>query len=223
VLQRETDYYTDVDYAYPLMRGNMLHALMEASRYPGAIGCLRERQFHTLVKTAYGEVPFESRPDLIVLKAVDGDTLRCKVVDYKTKTDVGHDLTAPLFNHIAQINMYRWLVMRELPKECGFQVDVDELEIEYCAMSKPRRFTSAGPLVTRGKMTKRSPREYAPLELEAIPLWDLEAVEKAVVRRIELRLAPRESLPAVLPPEEQWMCERCDVAAVCWERYRAGE
>jgi hypothetical protein len=223
VLKGQVDYYTDVDNAYPLMRGNMLHAMMEMSRYPGAIGCLREHQFHTTVHTAYGDVPFESKPDLIVIKEAQDGVLKCKVVDYKTKTDVGHDLTAPIFNHIAQVNMYRWLVMRELPKECGWDVDVDELEIEYCAMAKPRRFTSAGPLVTRGKMTKRSPRQYADLPLEAIPVWELDAIEKAVVRRIELRLAPREALPEVLPPEEQWMCERCDVAKVCWDRYRDGE
>lgn len=222
VLKGEVDYYTDVDYAYPLMRGNMLHALMEMSRYPGAIGCLREHQFHTSVHTQYGDVPFESKPDLIVIKAAAGGKLICKVVDYKTKTDIGHDLTAPIFSHIAQINMYRWLVMRELPKLCGWEVDVDELEIEYCAMAKPRRFTSAGPLVTRGKMTRRSPRQYAPLDLEPIPIWSLEAVERSVIRRIELRLAPRDELPEVLPDEEQWMCERCDVADECWRRFREG-
>ncbi len=223
VLKGEVDYYTDVDNAYPLMRGNMLHAMMEMSRYPGAIGCLREKQFWTTVETAYGPQQFEGKVDLIVIKSAGQGRLSCKVVDYKTKTDVGHDLTAPIFNHIAQINMYRWLIERELPKECGWDVVVDELEIEYCAMAKPRRFTSAGPLVTRGKMVKRSPRQYADLPLEAIPVWELDAIEKAVVRRIELRLAPRESLPEVLPPEEQWMCERCDVAEVCWRRYREGE
>lgn len=223
VLKRATPYYEDLYDMYPMTRGTLIHAAMEDARYPGALGVLRERQFWTTVATSAGPVPFEAKVDLIVLKGLVGNVLSCAVVDYKSKGEIGHEMTAALPAHVAQVNIYRWVVTRELPALLGWDcvVDVDEVGIMYIGMNKPRRFTSAGPLTTRGKMVKRRPPEYAPLELEALPLWDLDAVERAVVRRVETRLALAEGeLPDVLPEEEQWMCPRCPVNGVCWAKYR---
>ena len=57
-------------------------------------------------------------------------------MDYKTKSKIGHDLVRAEDDHIAQINMYAWLVTRELPKSLGGPVVVDTVEIEYFAMEK---------------------------------------------------------------------------------------
>ena len=226
VLGRMVDYYTDIDDSYPMTRGNMIHALMEDSRYPGALGVLRELQLHTQVDTRFGPQDFESKVDLVVVKGLVGKVFSVKVTDYKSKGEVGHDLVKAYPNYVAQVNIYRWMLMRELAKGMGWEgaeVDVDELEIEYCGMNKPRRFTSAGPLTTRGKMLTRKPRTYAELELAAIPIWPLDKVEAAVVRRIEMRLELEEQgkLPPVLPEEDQWQCLRCPLQQECWQRWDA--
>lgn len=233
MLAREVPYYTDIDDSYPLTRGNMVHALMEDARYPGALGVLREQQLWTTVDTRFGPQRFEGKVDLIVIKALNHNVrdvepgqpehwYTAKVTDYKTKGEVGHDLVKAYPNYIAQVNIYRWLVERELRiNDCPMVVD--ELEIEYAGMNKPRRFTSAGPLKTKGKMLTRSPRTYAELELAPIPLWPLEQVEAAVVRRIEMRLEHEQNgtLPDVLPEAEQWQCLRCPLNKECWERWEA--
>ena len=68
-LRQEHAYYVDVDSAWNLLRGTMVHALMERSgtEYPQALLTLREMEFETLVDTAYGPQQFISQPDLIVV------------------------------------------------------------------------------------------------------------------------------------------------------------
>ena len=216
-LQEDTDYFIDVDNAYPLTRGNMVHALMESARYPGAVATIREQRFKTTVETSQGTKPFSGKCDLIILRQFDADedVYHATIVDYKTISKIGHDLTRAHDEHIAQVNMYAWLVTKELPKSLWKPVIVDTLEIQYYAMEKARRFTSAGPLQAKGKrIVGRRPWEYETLELAPIPLYSLDLVELAIRNRVEQRLEPE--LAPILPDEERWKCDRCPVRDLCF-------
>jgi hypothetical protein len=225
----EADHYIDVEDAWPLVRGQMVHALMESKEYPGTIGVIREMVFMTEVPTRYGVKKFYGQPDLIVVKrkettghplGAQETTYYVKIVDYKSKSDIGHDLVAPIKEHAMQINMYRWVVERELAKHLkrNVRIVVDELEIFYADMKKPRRFTSAGKLQTRGKMLTRSPRTYATLDLEPLPMWPIEDIEAWVVRKIEEKISSMyEELAPVLPEEDRWRCAKCPVREVCYK------
>ena len=215
-LQGTTDYYIDIDHAYPLTRGNMVHALMERSRYPGAVRTIREQRLRTTIDTPYGPQTFSGKCDLIIVKQLDDtEVYHVDIVDYKTKSKIGHDLVRADEEHIAQINMYAWLVTRVLPEMLGLPVIVDCVEIEYFAMEKSRRFTSSGPLYAKGKRIVGSrPWQYETLELSAIPLYPLALVESAIKNRIEKRLAPE--LAPILPDEQRWKCDRCPVRDLCF-------
>jgi hypothetical protein len=217
-LQQNTDWYVDVDHAYPLTRGNMVHALMEAARYPGVVQTLREQRFKTTVDTRYGPQQFSGKCDLVVVKQFEDNVWHVNIVDYKTTSKIGHDMISAQDEHVAQINMYAWLVTKELPDVLGVRkapVVVDTLEIEYFAMEKSRRFTSAGPLQTRGKrIPKTHPWQYETLDLLPLPFYPLEMTERAIVRRIEQRLQP--TLAPILPEDERWRCERCPVHDLCY-------
>jgi hypothetical protein len=220
VLEDRYDYYSDVERDYPKVRGHMMHALMEASRYPGVVRTVRERRIHTTIDTSYGPQPFTGKCDLIIVKQLDddGQTAHVNIVDYKTITKIEHSLTEAKPEHVWQVNMYAWMVTRELPHilgHDGLNVVVDGVEIEYFDMSKVRRFTSYGELHCKGKMVKRRPPEYETLTLAPIPLYPLEQIEKAIRRRVEQRIWAKEHLPPVLPEEEQWRCESCPVFDVC--------
>jgi CRISPR/Cas system-associated exonuclease Cas4 (RecB family) len=216
VLQEDSDYYIDVDHAYPMTRGNMVHALMESARYPGVMATIREQRFKTMIDTKYGPQKFSGKCDLVIVKDLDDGVYHVNIVDYKTTSRIGHDLIRAYDDHIAQVNMYAWLVTRELPAMLEFTpVVVDTVEIEYYAMEKARRFTSAGTLYARGKrIPKTHPWEYETLELMPIPLYPMETNEAAIRRRIERRLEP--GLPPILPEEDRWKCDRCPVHDLCY-------
>lgn len=220
----DRDWYVDVGDAWPMLRGTLVHSLMQANRYPGAVGILRETEMQTEIATRYGPQRFAGQPDLVVVSRLEetetGPVATVKIVDYKSTNEIGHDLTEARRDHVRQVNMYALLVRRWLPThytDPRLRVEVEELEIVYLDFKKVRRFTSAGPLQTRGKMVKRSPREYATLDLEPLAILPDALVEANVVRMIEAKLQARETLPPAydLDDENYWKCARCPVQLVC--------
>lgn len=222
VLMDETDYYIDLDTAYPMARGHMVHALMESSPYPNAIASIREQRQTAVVETRFGPQAFSGKPDLVVIKElvhnVRGEQpefyYTAKVVDYKSTSEIGHDLTEAKREHQIQVNLYAWLVGKLLLVE-ALPVVVDELEVIYADMKKVRRFTSAGPLQAKGKMTRRSPKEYETLDLAPIRIKDAAWCERYIRHHIERREGAKGTLPPVLEGEETWRCYRCDVYDAC--------
>lgn len=214
------DYYIDVEKHYPLTRGHMIHALMERSAYPGALGFVREQRLTIEVPTRFGPQQFSGKPDLIVLKAVEDGTLRVKLVDYKSISDISHQMTAAKVEHVWQVNMYAWLIEEKLAEAARLdveKVEVDELEIVYGSMAKMRRFTSAGWLQARGKRIPAThPQEYETLALEPLDHYPHDAVGAAVVARIEERLQARTILPPVLEQDARWQCDYCPLKDLCY-------
>lgn len=240
VLSGMVDYYLDMDQSWPLVRGNMVHALMERARYPGVVATIREVRFYTTVDTAYGPQKFTAKPDLIVIDRIDTDwpsdeghgqgnaqeTIHIKVVDYKSKNGIKHDLTEAQYEHELQVNMYAYILSRELPTHLGMpeaSLVVDELEIDYVDMARVRRFTSAGWLSDRGKRTSTRPLTYETLHLAPITIHPRDKVERFVRRRIEERIQAREQLPACsyAGTDKEYLCNYCPVRDACNRRTEA--
>ena len=220
VLEERTDYYVDPDSSWPLVRGHMVHALMERAHYPGALMTVREQRMRTALQTAYGPALFTGKPDLIVVNRIDSaphegcaDAIHIKVVDYKSKSEIKHDLLSVIYDHELQVNMYAWVASRELPALLdlpGAEVVLDELEIDYVDMSRVRRFTSAGWLHDRGKRLNRTkPYRYETIELAPIHIWPLESVGRFVRKRIEERIEAHEVLPPCERPDDFWHGALC--------------
>ena len=240
VLMSGADYYVDVEQAYPATRGNMVHALMEKARYPGAIKVIREHRFATSIMTKYGPQPFTAKPDLIVVQdIVAGEsikgknlptlqeikdsypTIHIKIVDYKSTADIGHDMLSAKLEHQLQVNMYAWVVFWCLPEFMEMpnaNVVIDSVEIVYCSMKKIRRFTSAGERTTKGKRLSVRPLKYDTLTLEPIKLWKTASIGKYVARRVETYLDAKEvEMPDMLEGDDAWLCNYCPVANYCRE------
>lgn len=241
-LQLSQDWYIDVDKAYPAMRGTMMHARFEMlPKAPGVLGEVREIRLQTTVQTKYGPQIVKGKSDLIVILDVDdsdvgiqvveetmtnaGPVMRIKVVDYKSKGEVGHDLTSADTRHMTQINIYGWLATRALPVALGrpeLRVEIAELEIFYAGMNKPRRFTSAGQLKARGKIISRSEGTHEELTLQPIPIRPLDKIEAWIISRVEQVIEAREFLPPPLTGKEADICQFCPVRQVCEDLAREG-
>lgn len=229
VIMGESDHYVDVDGAWNLVRGNMVHALMEQARYPSAVTVVREQRMATTVMTKYGPQPFTAKPDLIVVKSIEFPgpvaQVHIKVVDYKTKADIKHDLTVVQMDHALQVNMYAWVAQEclvdHLPDSMlfdnGAEVVVDEVEVVYCSMRKVRRFTSAGSRLTKGKRLTVNPLTYETITLQPITLWSMDLVGKFIARKIEERIEAEVQLPDILTGDAAWRCDYCPVRQLCYQ------
>ena len=195
VLTRKHDWYLDVKQGYKMVRGSIIHEGMgHEPPYPGILGVVREKRMKAPINVKGVEQSFGGKPDLVVLLGVDaiqvdpGDgtpwtwinRLRIKIVDYKTRSEVGHDLVQADTKHVHQVNQYAWLAAQFLPDWLNFytavggaltsdyqehlflnegvilpeihEVVVEELSIVYMDMKTTRTFTSLGFLYVQGKM-----------------------------------------------------------------------
>jgi hypothetical protein len=242
VLMEEVDYYTDAEKSWPLVRGHMVHALMEGARYPGALNYTREKRMRYSIPTKYGPQLFTAKPDLLVVLRVDSETTppiaHFKVVDYKSKNGIKHELTAVTYENSLQVNMYGYIASQNpaihsergkylgqlsdilgLPGDTEFVVD--ELEIVYVDMARVRTFSSAGWRTDTGKRLNRSqPYEYETLNLEPIRLWSPEKVGRFIARRIEERIDAKTHVPACeyADTEKDYLCNYCPVSNLCHAR-----
>jgi len=196
-LSVDHDFFVDVRAAYKMARGTIFHRGLANEPPPaGTLGVVRELLMNATTDTKYGDKVLHGTADEVTLLGVsyretvehlDAErttlsmhpsvVLHVKIADYKTRTEVGHDLVRPDKRHVVQINEYAWLVSRFLPgwiKSRGaccpgvygdngemrlnqgvLDVDgvvIDELSITYLDMARPRTFTSKGFLYDQGKM-----------------------------------------------------------------------
>lgn len=227
VLMGQADYYIDVDRQWSLLRGHMVHALLERSgRYPGILDVVREIRLSTSLDIPLQEdthatltsvantspsVGFTGKSDFIGLLRQEGETVYCKIVDYKTKEYIPAGFTDPSQDpggqkNILQINMYKWLVERALPSALrrDVKVVVEEVELVYFDMKRVIRFTSAGDI------------EYGKKVYKALPLYDSERMEKWIVKKVQQKLRAQTVLPPVLEEyPKYWACQRCPVQELC--------
>lgn len=175
-LKTDQDWYIDVKSSYKMVRGTIIHEGMgHEPAYPGVLGAVREKRMSAPINTAYGGQLFKGKPDLVVLNSVVDHVAHVKIVDYKTRSEIGHDLVSADYRYCIQINMYSWLASQFLPewlnaydasvdyKEHLFLNDgvslpyigsavVDEISLVYLDMKQTRTFTNKAFLSTHGKM-----------------------------------------------------------------------
>ena len=226
------DWYIDIESGWKMLRGTMVHALIQDYRYPGAVGVIRETEMETTIQTAYGPQRMTGQPDVVVVKRLyhNGEGLHAVVgiIDYKSTGEIGHDLVEAKRDHQRQINFYAWLVRRWLPEHYHAEkmtVEVDEITIQYLDFKKFRRFTSAGPLQAKGKRLNRSaPYQYETLDLAPLVLYPDDVVEANIRLMIEAKLEARETLPPAYEPgdEDYWRCMFCPVREMCGELTERG-
>lgn len=230
LMRDDEDYYEDVQSSWPLVRGTMIHAILENSgEVAGYERTLREVRLQTTIQvdnreetieqgfnptdTSWvpGQEVFTGQPDLLLLTGN-----RVKIIDYKT-TEIEHTLLSAYRSHVMQINMYAWLVKRCLPAILGVEsVTIDELEILYLSQKKTRRFTSVGALKDRGKLLDRKSHTHEMLTLETIPLLQDEVTEAWIVKRIRERKQAEHILPEILTGEKAKLCYGCPVKEKCY-------
>lgn len=246
-LASREDYYEDLRGAWPLVRGTMIHAILEQSgKVEGFLDTIREVRLTTHIDVGGnteeitqdfnptdvsfqpGQEPFSGKADVILVGEVrlpefpgQPAVYRCKIIDYKTST-VDNTLLSAHKSHIMQINMYKWLIERELPKYLGenIRVDVTELEILYLGYSRTRRFTSVCALTDQLLRVKDGKRVNETITLDAIPLLSNEVTEEWIRRRIREKRQAKTELPPILTGERAWMCVNCSVREHCFARER---
>ena len=114
-LQRDEPYYLDVEKAWPISRGVLMHDAMRMEPVPdGAIGVVRELRLAATVDTEYGPKDFSGQIDEILLKRVEDGVLHVQITDWKTKSDISHSMLEPEPMHVYQVNFYAWLVEHAL-------------------------------------------------------------------------------------------------------------
>lgn len=222
VLLSEHDHYTDINQSWPLVRGNMVHALMESASYPGAVGVVREQRFQVEIETPYGPQLFSAKPDLIVLKEFISDSgfkFKVKIVDYKSTGKIDNQLDEPKIAHQLQVNMYAWIVTQCLSSylETPSEIDVDELEIVYADFSSVRRFTSAGSREVPCRRKVKGKLVDDILELAPIRRWSMDAIGRYIQAKIVEKLEARAKLPDILEGDDAWICRYCPVRDICYE------
>lgn len=138
-LKTEKDWYLDVRQGWKMTRGTIIHEGMgHEPAYPGVLGVVREKRMAAQINTKYGTHTFKGKPDLVVLNSIEKLTgpveyldengklrlsgasetktvLKIKIVDYKTKSEVGHDLVMADDRYVYQVNEYGWLAAQYLP------------------------------------------------------------------------------------------------------------
>ena len=135
VLKGEHDWFLDVKQAYKMVRGTIVHeGLSHEPAPPGVLGVVRELRMAAPIQTKYGVQTFHGKADEILLLRTEiimseqqvnerGELLTMqgrvrlyvKLTDFKTKSEVGHDLIEAEREHVDQINMYAWLIQQFLP------------------------------------------------------------------------------------------------------------
>lgn len=144
ILTRDHDWYLNVSGAWAMQRGHIVHGYAEKFKPPrGSIGAVREVRLRSMVQTSKGFEWFAGKMDAIIftkletiplsvdevvdLNVVAKTVLHVKIIDYKSKGDIGHGPDTHLTNkrleptqaaaqrdHQQQINLYAWLVRNEL-------------------------------------------------------------------------------------------------------------
>lgn len=212
----------DPYFAYPMQRGHFVHGYYE--RLPKAPGVLREYteiRFQHTVDTKYGPQLFQGKPDLIEVLSDADDIMTVKVTDWKSTKTIGHDFLEVKPDHGHQVNMYAWLLFKELPiylNRPNLIVVVDTLEVVYVDMGKTRRFTSQCSLVDRGKLlTPRREKNHEPIHLEQMNLGNMARLEKWIVAHIESTMEAQTVMAPPLEGDDAKICDYCSFKVICAE------
>ena len=188
-LKRRTPFYQSVDALYPAFRGTLFHALMEKNVPEN--GRIEEK-----IKRVHRGIEIGGTFDSLLTFQDTEDSSRYVLQDWKTTDNLPKYGAYP--SHVAQVNIYRWLL--------GLDPEKTTLEVHYFSMkghkSCPLRESS-----TRGGRTSVS--QY----------WTDEQVEAYLDDRlVKLKASLDANIPmpyALVTEDEKWECQYCPVRQEC--------
>lgn len=241
ILKGDYRYYEDMEGNWKKLRGSMVHALLEKEGmdYPNSLLTLREVRFTTAIDTTYGPQKFSGQPDEVVIFSVDQGVAKVGIWDWKTTSEIKHEMSTAYDDNRKQINMYKYLITKALSYYITGEISngrlpvdfpyINAVEVIYCElfygdMKKTRRFSNLGALTTKGKMTKRThPQEWDTLVLAPIETRSLERTERYIIERIEQKLGAHLVLPPILEGDAAKFCPYCSVREVCYQKWKEEE
>lgn len=190
-LKRTTPYFMSVEDLYPMFRGTLFHSLLEQNPAPN--GRIEQK---TIRK--YKGVEIGGTYDSLILLEDSAAERPHILQDWKT-TD-----TLPKYgaytSHIAQVNLYRWLL--------GLDPERVVLEVHYFSMKGHK----VCPLKdgTQGSKGGRKAvnQHWTDKEVEAFLDDRLMKLRASFVTRVPM---PYDMVPA----DDKWECSYCPVKALC--------
>ena len=188
-LKRRTPFYQSIEALYPAFRGTLFHALMEKNVPEN--GRIEEK-----VKRTHRGIEIGGTFDSLLTFRDNNDTERFILQDWKTTDNLPKYGAYP--SHVAQVNIYRWLL--------GLDPEKTTLEVHYFSM-KGHKACPLRESSTRGGRTSMS--QY----------WSDEQVEAYLDDRlVKLKASLESGIPmpyAMVTEEEKWECAYCPVRQEC--------
>jgi hypothetical protein len=190
-LKRTEPHYTTVEKLYPMFRGTLFHALLEANAPANAH--VEEKRLRTHKGIELGGT-FDS-----TLVFRDRVTKRFVIQDWKT-TDNLPKYDSPYSSHIIQVNLYRWLL--------GLKPEDVSMEVHYFSMKGHKRCVlkdGTGP--ARGGRAQAN-QHWSDKQIESYLDDRLVKLKASFVTRVPLPYA-------LVTEDEKWECAYCPVAQHC--------
>jgi hypothetical protein len=189
-LTRTEPYYVSVESMYPAFRGTLFHGLLEANPNPN--GAVEQKTIRTHKGIEIGGT-FDSK---LIFK--DERSKKIVLQDWKTTENLPK-YDSPYSSHMAQINLYRWLL--------GLDPDEVVMEVHYFSMKghKMCRLKNGGTSKNGRAITNQH--------------WSDEQVERFLDDRlVKLKASFVTRIPMpydMVPEEDKWQCEYCPVRTLC--------
>ena len=118
-LEKANAYFAEPGHNYATFRGNIVHSIME--QYGGPDSIIEERVDRVFAGSD-GDVTISGQPDTVQIRSTNGRTL---VRDWKSTKELPRYDNA-YSNHMAQVNLYRWVL--------GLDPEQTDLEVVYVSM-----------------------------------------------------------------------------------------
>lgn len=183
-LERANEYFSEPGNNYATFRGNIVHSIME--QYGSDDSTIEQR-----VEREFGEIVISGQPDTVQIRTTNGRTL---LRDWKSTKELPRYDNA-YSNHMAQVNLYRWVL--------GLDPVSTDLEVVYVSME--------GVKIIPLKHGGRSARGRAISEQH----WSDERVNKFIEERLTLYNVQPILKYEDIPDDDMWMCNYSPVENLC--------
>lgn len=187
-LERANAYFAEPAQNYATFRGNIVHSIME--QYGDAGSVIEERVDRVFTGTT-GETTISGQPDTVQLRSTNGRTL---LRDWKSTKELPRYDNA-YSNHMAQVNLYRWIL--------GLDPEQTDLEVVYVSMDgiKIIPLKHGGTSARGRKITEQH--------------WSDERVAEFIEQRLTLYNTQPILRYEDIPEDDLWMCNYSPVENLC--------
>jgi hypothetical protein len=183
-LERANAYFAEPEKNFATFRGNIVHSIMEQYGDPGST--IEER-----VERDFKGTTISGQPDTVQIRLTNGRTL---LRDWKSTKELPR-YDNPYSNHMAQVNLYRWIL--------GLDPESTDLEVVYVSMEgiKINPLKHGGTSQRGRKITEQH--------------WSDEKVEEFIDKRLTLFNVEPILRYEDIPEEDLWLCNYSPVENLC--------